>query len=636
MKISRLRIFNFRSIKELSLDLSDTTVLVGQNNSGKTAIVDAVRIALTRRWGSRGTGFTENDVHKPNAEDDPRLLPPVTIELEFEEPQIGAWDDDMVAALEDILGFTPDGRNLLVLRVVWAWDEELLKFDPVWQFLNAEGEPLGDRRRSINLTSFFNYVPLFWLGPLRDATSEFAPRSGHWGQLLKGVQIPNDLEKEVMSTLEALDEKISAADPKLGAIAEVIGSATKVAIGEGPGAARLNTLPMAIEEMIERTGVVLRNEKDRPWMPLGQHGQGLQSLSVIFLFQAAALQQLKEEELTGVEPIFAIEEPEAHLHPHAARTLWERTSELPGQQLLTTHSPYYVQHVPIRELRLVRMLSGETTVVGVRESIVSELPWNDALNGFMNGPGGFLFEQDKGSGRLAATSWFDESMLEKLKLCFPDAGAGVLAQLDELHHQSRVMPSKKDEEEIGYHGRRVRGEAFFARRWLLLEGLSDCLLIDAVARGLGFPLDTHGITSIDFSQHGSAGIYPTLAEALGIPWTMVVDGDDQGDQYKENILARGFTVDDIDGRFLQLDDSNDLEAALMSLGHVDLLREILIELPINTAKTCDETELLNLLRNNKVQYASKLAKHVESDPKLAKVMPKQFVEAVEMLMAEFA
>ncbi len=48
MEISTVRISNFRSIKSVEVQLSDTTVFVGPNNSGKTAILDAIRIALTR------------------------------------------------------------------------------------------------------------------------------------------------------------------------------------------------------------------------------------------------------------------------------------------------------------------------------------------------------------------------------------------------------------------------------------------------------------------------------------------------------------------------------------------------------------------------------------------------------------
>jgi len=242
----------------------------------------------------------------------------------MEESQTGDWDPDMVAALDDIITLLPDSRNVLTVRVTCAWSEEKEAFDPVWQFLDSAGEPLSERRRTINLTGFFSYMPLFWLGALRDASNEFTPRSGHWGRLLRSVRIPAELETEAMEILADLDARIVAADSKLSEIADMIGQATRVAIGEGPGAARLNTLPLAIEDMLQRTGIVLRNEELRPWLPLGHHGQGLQSLAVIFLFQAAILQQLAETEQSGVEPVFAIAEPEVHLHPQAARTLWER------------------------------------------------------------------------------------------------------------------------------------------------------------------------------------------------------------------------------------------------------------------------------------------------------------------------
>ena len=46
MKLRRLRIKNFRSIYDLTLDLSNFTVLIGRNNSGKTSILDAIKIVF--------------------------------------------------------------------------------------------------------------------------------------------------------------------------------------------------------------------------------------------------------------------------------------------------------------------------------------------------------------------------------------------------------------------------------------------------------------------------------------------------------------------------------------------------------------------------------------------------------------
>jgi predicted ATP-dependent endonuclease of OLD family len=48
MRVTRIEIENFRSIRYLVVDLGETTVFVGPNNAGKTAILDALRIALTR------------------------------------------------------------------------------------------------------------------------------------------------------------------------------------------------------------------------------------------------------------------------------------------------------------------------------------------------------------------------------------------------------------------------------------------------------------------------------------------------------------------------------------------------------------------------------------------------------------
>jgi putative ATP-dependent endonuclease of the OLD family len=551
MKITRLRIENFRSVHAMDLSLGDTTVFIGPNNAGKSAILDAVRIVLTRRWGQRGTGFTSHDVNRPGQDGDPRTQPPVRIVLTMEEPVRGAWDADMVAALEDIMALAPDGRNVVTLGVTCAWSEEKEAFDPAWQFLDAVGEPMPERRRATNLTGFFSYVPLFWLDALRDAADEFTPRSGHWGRLLRGVRIPDELEADVLRILSELDARIVAADPRLTTIAELIGQATRVAVGEGPGAARLATLPLGIEEMLQRTGIALRNEEMRPWLPLGHHGQGLQSLAVIFLFQAAVLQQLAEAERPGMEAIFAIEEPEAHLHPQAARTLWERVQELPGQKLVTTHSPYFVQYVPLRDLRLVRLSGGCTEVSHLPQHIVSDLPWNDSVEGLVRGTAGRIFFQDTITGRVAARSWFNGGCAESLARCYrqdinPAARTEAVAV---LRHSCRILPSAEDEEELGFHGRRARGEIFFARRWIVVEGVTEYLLFHALGRSLGWPLDTHGVAVIDFTQSGSAAVYPALAEAFGIPWHMVVDGDAESTKFRQHILDRGFKQAEIAGQF---------------------------------------------------------------------------------------
>lgn len=632
MRITRIHIENFRSIRDLSISLGETNVFIGPNNAGKTAILDAVRIVLTRRWGQKGTGFTENDVHRAEHGGDPRNLPPVTITLTFEEPLVGAWDPDMVAALNDIMAITADNRNVLTLRVTSAWNPEKESFDPAWQFLNAAGEPFPERRRAINLTGFFSYVPIFWLGALRDAAQEFLPRSGHWGRLLKSVRIPNDLEAEALEILAALDARIVDADPRLNAIAQQIGQATNVAVGEGPGAARVNTLPSGMEEMLQRTGIVIRNEESRPWLPLSHHGQGLQSLAVIFLFQAAVLQQLEESDRPGIEAIFAIEEPETHLHPQAARTLLEPVQGLSGQKLMTTHSPYFVQHVPLRDLHIVSLHNGQSQIAALPERILSGLPWNASVEGVARGPAALALVRDAQSNCVAGVSWFGEDLEARLIRCYrrdSDAGAKA-ASVRTFRHNCRILPSRQDEEELGFHGRRIRGEIFFARRWIMVEGVTEYLLLHALGKSLNWSLDAHGVSVVDFQQSGNAGIYPALAAGFGIPWHMIVDGDPESQKFRRQVLDRGFLEADLAGPFLTLPTPNTLEDQLVADGHGPLLREILTTL-IGAGAEYDDAELVSKLKKRKTGYMGALSLRVAAEVDLAVRMPAPFVTLVTNL-----
>lgn len=638
MLIKQVSIANFRCIRALDLDLERTTVFIGANNSGKTSIMEAVRIALSRRWGKRGTGFTEFDVHCPGTEHDAKTADPVRVQLRLEDTADAPWDGDMLADLGDLAVLTDQGRNLISLRVTCDWNAETEAFEPSWQFLNAAGQALTQKsQRATNLSSFFNYAPLFYLAALRDAADEFGSRSSMWTRLLKSIRIPAELESTVTATLDELDGQLLAADPKLAEIAATIGQATKVAIGEGVGDARLRMLPMNLWDLISRAGIVLKNEDARPWLPLDHHGQGLQSLSVIFLFQAAVFQQLAEDELPGAEPIFVLEEPEAHLHPQAARTLWERINELPGQKLVTTHSPYFVQNVPLHNLRLVRLCDGQTRVSLMPRMVVSTLPWNDSVQ-VLSEYQGRMLAKDPVSGGVAATSWFSAEMGTSLTGCFkqsPDQDE-ITAAVANLRHASRGLVTRQEEHELSFLGRRIRGEIFFARHWLLVEGQSEYVLLHALGRALDFPLDRHGVAVIDFQNNGDADIYPALATSFDIPWTMIVDGDQEAAKFRAQLLKRGFTEADLAETFVTLPALNGLEDELLAKGHEQRLRALLAEATSQNVLTCAHDQFVAQLKNNKIACISRLALQVENDAALAEAMPDAFVAAVKALKGEEA
>lgn len=59
MRIASIKIKNFRALKDLEIPLARSTVLIGENNCGKSSVLDCISLALGRRWGQRGTGLAE-------------------------------------------------------------------------------------------------------------------------------------------------------------------------------------------------------------------------------------------------------------------------------------------------------------------------------------------------------------------------------------------------------------------------------------------------------------------------------------------------------------------------------------------------------------------------------------------------
>jgi putative ATP-dependent endonuclease of OLD family len=633
MRIRTLRIKNFRSIKSLDIDLGETTVFIGPNNAGKTAILDAIRIALTRRWGQRGTGFTEYDVHLAKEDDDPKKSDGVVIELRAEENAAGEWPDEMQQALDEISQSDPiTGKTSITLNVRCAWVEAEACFQPGWTFLNAARQPLlGGSARRVNLERFWQYVPVFYLGALRDAEDEFTSRSQFWGRLLKAMEIPPRLEGRVQKVLDRLNTRLLAADPRLSQIAQTLSGATRIAARDRDGDVNLRLVPLKSWDLLSKAEIILRNEPDWPWLPLQRHGQGMQSLSVIFLFQAFVqhlLTELYEPEST---PVLALEEPETHLHPQASRTLWTHVSTLPGQKIVTTHSPYFVQNVPFRDLRIVRLTENGTEIRWLPPTFSAQVPHTEALDPIVANSGGLL-TYDRASQTLTAGGKLEEPCYRALLTCYaghPER-AVVHGVLRELREKSLLHIDDDELSALETFARRIRGEIFFANRWLIVEGQAEYLLVHCLGKGLGYELDCYGVSVIDAKNNGNPDTFAALARALGIPWTAVFDGDAAGLGYVRAISGRDFDPVFIADRCRTLPVGT-LEQQLLADGWESDLRDIMRSLGQADALTMDLTALEKCLEKNKTRYAAQLASLISSDRTMALRFPQPFRDAITSL-----
>ncbi len=608
-------------------------MLVGPNNAGKTAILDAIRIALTRRWGQRGTGFTEYDIHLSGDTDDPKASPGVSIEVHVQESESEEWADGIADDLDQIVQLDPNtGQRSIALRTRWAWNDESGAFEPTWEFLNAAREPLvGRGARRVNLERFWRYLPVFYLDALRDVGDEFSPRSQFWGRLLKAMEIPPGLESRALRVLDLLNRRLLKADPRLQDIAETLSGTTRIAARDQEGGLDLRMVPLKMWDLLSKAEIILRNEPNSPWLPLLRQGQGIQSLSVIFLFQAFVEHLVRELYEQDSEPVLALEEPETHLHPQAARTLWGHIRVLPGQKIATTHSPYFVQHVPFRDLRLVRLTKDGTQVKSLPESFSTAIPAVDGLQDVVGRSNGRL-SYDAASEALTVFGVLEEKTFRALLTCCGkhDQQAELAGILRDLRDRSALYIDDEELESLETYAQRMRGEIFFAERWLIVEGQADYLIVHAMASAMEYDLDAHGVSVIDAQNNGSPVTFAALARALEIPWLGVFDGDRQGKEFVDVIAKRGFSKDELTRR-CRTHEAGDMERQLLADGRGAELRTILSRLDVAGAAELGDDEVETILKRHKTAYAAALSKALHANTELAQRMLPMFRWAIEQL-----
>ncbi len=342
MKLKRLEIENFRGITSLDLELKGTTVLIGENNTGKTAVLDALRFALRDVRTRRGCSFEEYDFHLPTASTEPSDAPPISIKLTFQEDEPGQWDEQQVASLNriGILQVGADGRYLVILRVSARFDKDTQDFVQDWEFQNAAGATLTGLSEAV-LGMFRNEVSYYYLSALRDATKQFDSRGTFWRPFLKESQLTPEKRQEIESKLSEVNDLIVSSHTSFSQVISQlkdIQNIVSVTNGE-EDIVSVEAVPGRIFDMLSKAAVNL-NATTGAKIPVGRHGEGTQSLAVLTLFNAY-LQAWNEG-----HPIVALEEPEAHLHPSAVRALWQLIEKIPGQKIISTHSGDLLSEVP--------------------------------------------------------------------------------------------------------------------------------------------------------------------------------------------------------------------------------------------------------------------------------------------------
>jgi energy-coupling factor transporter ATP-binding protein EcfA2 len=110
--LATLTVENYRALRTASVGFDDTTVQIGENDCGKSSLLEALAIALDPEAGEAPPHFQPHHLHCTAPRADAPAAGPIRISLRFRERRPGEWDGLADTPLGGLLQPAPARRPL--------------------------------------------------------------------------------------------------------------------------------------------------------------------------------------------------------------------------------------------------------------------------------------------------------------------------------------------------------------------------------------------------------------------------------------------------------------------------------------------------------------------------------------------
>ncbi|MEL6036157.1 MAG: AAA family ATPase [Methanothrix soehngenii] len=377
IKISEVRIHNFRSLQNICVDLEWLTILIGENNSGKTSFLDALYAAI---GAGRRTVSVEDIFLSPGDRRVPRDRAAV-IDIIIRPTDIDGKIIETFPAGSYWLALWGEGVSQDEFENEFAGIRTLIKWDPTKGEYMTSRNFLKDYKSAhddwINAEikmaiSFAQIEPigLYLLDAKRDMKDELQNRNSFWYKLISDLDLDDETIERFETVMTNLNEDIISDSPVLSHVQYHLDELYKT-IGGNRGSVAITPVPRHLRDLSNGMDVGYAT-KDAQMFPLSRHGMGTRSLAAVLTFRAYTTWRQAHSNRDRVHTMLALEEPESHLHPQAQRALFVQIEAIPGQRIISTHSPIIASQGGILQLRHFCKDGACTKVTRISSSIAED------------------------------------------------------------------------------------------------------------------------------------------------------------------------------------------------------------------------------------------------------------------------